>query len=227
MTRLLQLRPTPAVTGCPAQPCSRSPGPSKAPTPRSPDSSASARSALPISLPQLVGAARAPRSCAPSVFPLFGLRPNGEDGRFPPEGFAQAITSGSPSKWTADLIALAAPRTLAGPQAREPRIQRAKPRSGPRRARAAGGDRARAGSARSVAPVIGLSHRSRASSSPLFGPTLLTRRASRSGPRSVDSCRDHRQMVVPRPPSRVTRVAPADRRPCLAQPSVLCPRATN
>ena len=54
------------------------------------------------------------RRCAASVFPLFGLRPNGEDGRFPPESFAQAITSGTPSKWTVDLIALAVPRTLGG-----------------------------------------------------------------------------------------------------------------
>ena len=55
-------------------------------------------------LPQLAGAPRASRSCAPSVFPLFGLRPNGEDAPFRDwrvvASATSAVLSLGPAQWS-------------------------------------------------------------------------------------------------------------------------------
>ncbi|MBI3207022.1 MAG: DUF559 domain-containing protein [Myxococcales bacterium] len=52
-------------------------------------------------LPQLAGAPRASRSCAPAVFPLLGLRPNGEDGRSSRHRRRRSPTASEAALWRA------------------------------------------------------------------------------------------------------------------------------
>ncbi len=61
-----------------------------------------ARAASDLALPQLAGAPRASRSCAPAVFPKFGLRPNGEDASSRDRGAGARRMAGGALRWPSD-----------------------------------------------------------------------------------------------------------------------------